>query len=673
MKTIVLGMLAYLILTGCGLLMGRLVKLRLAEGMALAVALVDLVLFLCGLGGHFSAGIMILGVLGAAGFVLALMMDLKKKRKFEVASVYYVMLTLLFLGSLVICYGDFIWHIDEFHLYAASPKYMLETGRLPFSAGYIEGARGVLPVSLFLLYFQKFTGYNEGMMYTASALLTWIGLYLPFAGASERHGRSGERRGKSGGRDTEGEKAREHAWLTILLYTSILYIGIYSLYVYGTKNLYVDLPTIAWAGGLAAWRLGAGRMPMGKRAAVAVPVLVMVCLFKPHIGLLLAALAVLFMITEEARSRQIFSRREGRGSSGKRYLRVLPLAAAAFIILAFAACLVFAYNASGSLGGMRLFLGNAASVFKGRAKPVTIAYITALVGNSLSNRSELKLTLPVMSLIILAVFLVGAEFRGEKKRGRVYLVYGAAAAVIYLAALYGAFLFIFSYEESVKVVGISRYLTCLILFLLVIALVWFLGEGKGSPAGLRAETAFRIRLYGALALLIFLSTGLDRDYIPNMTALNKAKAAGYEDIKRTREQAKEIKKVLKNDGRVYILNQSGDNEFPTNTALYYLGGAVNNYIHEPWRFTEDGASIRVREDETVSVADFPQMLRDGHYGYVWIYTADKYLKKALPEVMAVDAEIGDGCLYEVAYDEGGEAAGLAKVMDLPDEFAEDPA
>ena len=213
MRTLIFGLLAYIVLTGCGLLAGRLLKLRLTEGMIFAVALIDLILYVTGLGGRFSVGIGILCGLGLAGFCLALAGDLtaakssRRNRRLtlmqEFLSPYYVMLTIIFLGSMVLYYGDFIWHIDEFHLYALSPKYMLETGKLPLAVDYIAGAKDVLAGSLFHLFFQKFTGYNEGMMYVSSTLLTWIGLLLPFAftfGPAGWHfHRQGRERGEGAG------------------------------------------------------------------------------------------------------------------------------------------------------------------------------------------------------------------------------------------------------------------------------------------------------------------------------------------------------------------------------------------------------------------------------------------------------------------------------------------
>ena len=84
--------------------------------------------------------------------------------------------------------------------------------------------------SLFHLFFQKFTGYSEQGMYVSSFLLMWIGFLLPFS-----------------------EYTRKD-WKKLVFYIVLVYIALFSLYTYGVKSLYVDVPTAARAGGLAEWR-----------------------------------------------------------------------------------------------------------------------------------------------------------------------------------------------------------------------------------------------------------------------------------------------------------------------------------------------------------------------------------------------------------------------------------
>ena len=79
----------------------------------------------------------------------------------------------------------------------------------------------------FICSFQKFTGYSEQGMYVSSFLLMWIGFLLPFS--------------EYGWKD----------WKKIAFYVVLVYVALFSLYTYGVKSLYVDVPTAAWAGGLS--------------------------------------------------------------------------------------------------------------------------------------------------------------------------------------------------------------------------------------------------------------------------------------------------------------------------------------------------------------------------------------------------------------------------------------
>ena len=703
MRTIVFALLAYLVLTGCAILWSRLLKLYLAEGMLLAACIVAAVLYVAGRAANFRIGMILLIVLGVGGYVFALIQSLtgagpdsgktkrtstasgvgqaaksRQEKAWGLLSPYFIVLTLLFIFSVIIYFGDFIWHIDEFHLYAASPKYMLENGTLPLHIGRIGGAEKVLGTSLFHLFFQMFTGYNEGMMYASAALISWIGMLLPFAASGCR----------------EDKADQKGVWINILLYTAILYIGMYSLYLYGSKNLYVDIPTVSWAGGLAGWwmmqvprRKGRGQYLVGGAG------IVMITMMKPHIGLLMAVLVFGFMCLETYRvSRESKGAGGGRleageskagrteveqsesgdsearkevgepkaGSTGaaqgkqRRKWLLLPIALVALAV----ACGVFVWSAGGSTGGVGNFLSALGTNLRERIRPTTIAFVTSVVGAPLSRRSALGLSMPVMLLIISGLFVLGGDLKSERKRGCTYLVYALVAWAAFMIALYGAFLFIFTYEESIKVAGARRYYTCIIWYLLIMALTWMLvipARAKG-----REETSsFRKTRYVAFGLLIFFALGLNEDYIPNATALNKQEAIGYKDIKRTRDEARSVQKLLQDGERVYFLNQDGSNEFPTNVALYYLGDSVSNYLAEPWKFTETGSIIRVKEGEQPSIADLPALLAAGSYDYLWIYETDDYLKETLSQVLDVDTdELSDGSVLRVIYDESGMPSAL---------------
>ena len=163
-----------------------------------------------------------------------------------------------------------IQHIDEWHLWAALVRYMQQKDRLPMGTDFItESSQKYIASSLFITFFQLLGGYNEGNMYVASGLLTFTGMLLPFAGA------------------------RKEEWKKILFYTMIVYLACFSMYLYATKNLYVDLPVIGWSGGMAGWWLSREKE---KKNLILIPAAVLVLHFtKMSSGLLMALYMTGFM------------------------------------------------------------------------------------------------------------------------------------------------------------------------------------------------------------------------------------------------------------------------------------------------------------------------------------------------------------------------------------------
>lgn len=68
-------------------------------------------------------------------------------------------------------------------------------------------------------------------MYVAPTVIDFIGLLLPLSGYKRKE------------------------WKKVVFYAVMMYVAIFSLYLYATKTLYVDMMTVAWAGGLAGWWL----------------------------------------------------------------------------------------------------------------------------------------------------------------------------------------------------------------------------------------------------------------------------------------------------------------------------------------------------------------------------------------------------------------------------------
>ena len=183
-------------------------------------------------------------------------------------------LLLLYMFWLVIYHNDLIQHVDEFHEWAAAVKYMLKHDKMPTGGDFIGGGDQYgFASSAFLLFFQKITGYSEQNMYVASSLLTFIGILLPFSNYKKKDLKK------------------------IVIYVGIIYIALFSLYVYGTKSLYVDMPTAAWAGGLAGWWIN--RKPQKRKTNWLILLTGMVTLhfMKQSQGLLMALFVLLFVLT----------------------------------------------------------------------------------------------------------------------------------------------------------------------------------------------------------------------------------------------------------------------------------------------------------------------------------------------------------------------------------------
>lgn len=613
---------AFIILLGMDLLFVQMLDVLAGEGMVLATGLTMLTMLIGGWFHQFRIAVIVLTVLGVLGFILWII----RRRPIQ-GKAYLVALTVLFLLSLVLYINDFVQRIDEFHQWAAAVKYMFEKNALPIYPDYIGDARQLIGTSLFYTYFQYFTGYHEAFMYVASTLLIWIGLLLPFSGA-------------------EGRERVKLSFFSVLMY-----VGIYSLYYYGMKNLYVDVHTGAWAGGIAGWWVTNRR----KKTDIAVlpAALAILYFLKLYVGLLMIILIVALIAVQalcgrwfdqdtETQKKDALQTGEPVRNGKTKYW--LPAGVGLFGVMA-----VFAISRTGS--GFLSLLKMRAEASSGMTNTIISSLLTKTLGSPLSTSSAQKVTLPFLFVLCLVLLLTVG-----KKEFRLFGGYFILAGIFFMAALTAAYLFIFGIEESTKSAGLIRYLTIFAIYFFVITIVLLLREFTGDLSN--KHTVFILA-----GLLLFFVQGINTGFIPQMTALNKQAVWACEDIQRTKRDIARIQEYLGPEERVYLINQDGENEFPTNTALYYLESQVNNYLFTPWKFTRTGSITRVLESETPSLNELPEILRAGAYKYVWVFASDKYLRENLGERVST-GEISRG-LYRFV-DDGAENWQL-ELVDLLDE------
>lgn len=617
-------LLGFLMLTGIALFFAVFLKSNIGEGMFLAASFTMLCMYFSLRLGHVSIGIFMIAAIAATGVILWITGMVSRRiatisHQQSTAQVlyssYWILLSALFLLALVSFYQDFIQRIDELHMWAAAVKYMQEYERMPYGQDFIGTGHSGFATSLFIVFFQKLTGYSEPHMYAASFLLIWIGWLLPFSGFQKKD------------------------WKKPLIYTVLLYFGTYSLYHYGLKTLYVDVHTAAWAGGLAGWWMN--RRHQKSDFVVAAVGAATLFFLKPFVGPLMSAFVVVFMMCYQF---LIEKKLLERNSLKKRLLKAVPVLIG--IGAAATAGIVFMLHKAPS--GMPLFgvLSEAYKTRGGSREKILRTFgaiLSGLVGKPLAKGSDLKVSFFLGLIIVLLLLKLSADLYRQGTTQLFCVLYAILIVSGYVMALFQSYLVMFSYRESIKIAGGVRYFSVCLLYLLTIALVLLLQRTE--------PVSRRIRFYVLSGLMIVSLYGLNSDFLSKYTGWDRWHVTHYSDIKKSRSQAKELLSVLESEDRVYFLNQDESNEFPQNVVLYYLGRQVSDYNRTFWKLTENGSITRLETRESPDIYDLPKVLEEGGYTYLWIYRTDDYLSEILPEVFDGVEEVADHQLYHVLYKE----------------------
>ena len=648
----------FVIMTGVALVYMGILRVNMGEGMLLSAASIILALFLSVyFAGTFRYGMWSLYLLAGIGMVYLVIRLKRRTPGKQILPGWPVWLVLagLFVLWLVIYHNDMIQHIDEWHLWAALVRYMQQKDRLPMGTDFITGSsQKYIASSLFITFFQLLGGYNEANMYVASGLLTFTGMLLPFAGA------------------------KKEEWKKILFYTMIVYLACFSMYLYATKNLYVDLPVIGWSGGMAGWWLSREKE---KKNLILIPAAVLVLYFtKMSSGLLMALYMTGFMAVHHFLIEKRYLYQKGAVKKINRItvlLAVGMLLASAGLIAATGQLhtqqKTMVVNGQETeetiylLGDRELPRGMSQklafnSVSGEKVKKTAVTFLIRAVSHPMAVKSNLKLPfIPVMIGLLVLLFLYG-KWNEQETEVVFYRNYMILMALSYCVILYFSFVFMFTYNLSITVRGCSRYFsTCAMFWFLIIMSLHLHNRKAHALLGKRQKY-----------LLCFLTAGfglgLNQNFIPNVTAFQKEKVTGYEDITETRRQYEKIASILQEGDKVYFIDQTeedkimSESEYVTSPVLYYLDIQVNNYTNTPWRFFKNGCNIWL-EDETYPTLNYlPAILSAGGYTYLWIYRVDEYLTDALPKVMNSSEQIKTG-LYQVLYEDEN-IAGMQYVSDL---------
>lgn len=651
-------MLAFLVLLGVALFFVSVFRVNSGEGMFLTVILTTVLLLAGSIIGSFIYGIYSITILALSGVIVFFIRKFCFHEKNCVAFFSPVVtgLLLLYMASLVLYHNDFIQHIDELHHWAATVKFMLNSDRMPVGLSVSNSAYAS---SLFLLYFQQFTGYSEQGMYVAAFLFMWAGFLLPFS--------------EYGWKD----------WKKVFIYIITIYFSMFTLYLYGTKSLYVDIPVASWAGGLVGWWMN--RRKSKADYFIAVSGLVMVYFIKASSGLLLALFVLMFMILQSKIVESDFM-------AHKKKMKKLMIGGGVLCALVIMGSVILlgvsmkiepvpemnagyeevSAEEEGATGQEQCWMIegielpeaicnmiNSTKLSRDKVVGTVRSFATKSIGASFSGRSNWNLAFYPFIFVILVLWKVCEDLYGDQQKYRLYMLYTGFVALCYSAVMLFSFLFMFAYELSVEMRSSARYFSTCAIFLFIPVLVELLKKDN-----VRKTVA---RRYIVLGITVFFLLGLNQKFIPYSTALDKENIPGFEKLNSMADQINKLDHIISENDKVYFLCQySSDNlggaELYTASAFYYLENRVSNYLETPWRFSETGCNIRLEKFDTM-LSELPSLLAGGGYTYLWVHTTDKYLTEALPEVLECNKKVKSGYLYKIIY-EDGIATGLRLVKNL---------
>ena len=647
MNCILMMICAFLVFMGCAFLFHAVLGMKSGEGFYVSASLVMMILYLSlRFLGTLNAGMVFLCVFSAAGYGLFVYKSRKSGASFtahfDIA--FLLMIMALVYGTLAY-YGDFIQHIDEFHGYASEIKYLFERDSLIDWSTFTLGDSEVIGTALFNVFFQKFTGLNEGMMYAVSFFLLWIGILLPVTRFDNKNKRYA------------------------IAYGAVIFLLIFSIYIYPYKTLYTDLHCGAWAGGLCSWFTMRDKKQKTVNFIVIASGLLTLPFIKSPAGLIMAFFSLLFIISEK------FFVENGKAKNS-RIMSVFKWGYTGLFAVTFAgaSALYMLYKKHILSSLLPSSLAQSVELYgyrEGKEEYGLINLVRFLFSDPLAGaKSSLKLcTAFCIILFITLIIYTGFMIKKRKK----YLLRSIELLYLFFVFFLGlAFQFFVryadeKYEDGVFTFpGFKRYFAIFVIFLAIISLAGFLKE---NPKIKSSETVKKLVIAG---LCIFLMLGLNGKFICNATSLNSKKIPGSYDIRKSGAEVKIIQSVLTQNDKVYIISQDTKNEYPQNVAVYYLQEQVQNYLFLPFRFIEGGCTIRLVDTDQYTIDSFPALLADGGYTYVWIYKTDDYLSESLPNVLSVtdengkEAEAGDGQLYKVLRDANGNITCLEESLDLYD-------
>ncbi len=645
-----LMMPAFLCIVGVAMLYYCYTRFDGVESMVLSVITTIGTMFLSGkLFHNFTVGVVTMGVLGFAGifafcFGKLLKIAPKDKPRLRFFSPGFVLIFGALCYGIVAFSGEFIQNYDELQQWAAQVKYMFNYNEFPIIGSQFSGAQNMpYTFALFQLYFQKFTGYSEPNLYTSAFLLIWTGLALCV------------------------HNCRWKDWPRVLLFAAVIFVSLFSLYVYPYKCLYVDMPTAIWGGALCAWWSCERRGVRIKKAILPIAMLLCIALFKWLAGPLIAVLVMCFIAVQTICEKGI--KYCARHYWGWVAAAVVGIIVFIFMFKSMVDNKTNAYVNIIDWESLKAIIG-----MKNEKVSVTfLAMMKALVSKPLSSVSSIQIYMLPLVIWTTAFLAIFRHFTSKEYFRSVALPQAISipvGLVGYCIPLYICFIAIFPYTECVKISSISRYFAIygvLIFTMMVATLVNNCADEEDvtdkEPENFKALRISASRIIACVLLVVF-SFGINESFIWKASTLCSESVPLYSVVNTVREAAEDVKEIIGEEDRVYLIAQKSRNNSVSEAANYYMGRQVSGDREVPWQFTKEGAKIGLNLHPELSTAHISHYARAGKFTYVWIYNDNRFLEKEMKKYVAFD-DYQQGGLYKISYNAaGGLKLGLVKVIKL---------
>lgn len=599
------------------------------ESVTLAVLTIPVVIYITGYFRKSEIGIGILFVLVCLGILSLFFIKVKKKRTEELRG-FFTPAIVIFSGMVVVIYvlfrHCFVCNFDEFTQWAKAIDYMLANNKLPMGADF-EGYSTMFSSTTLFQYAMNYLPYkvlgtsSVGSYYTSSVVFWLIAVMLPLSGRGW------------------------NKWKSTVLYFIAIFMIANWMYVHPYYNMYPDQAVALWAGGFLGWYFFS-ETAKGKRLKVICPVLLINLAFmKTMVGPLFVAVALL-AIGMDYLNKKDLGVKELLGIWKKNMFTKKGIIGFSIVIL-FVGISLFTISASGNDFFMKhLFHIDTAN----NRVPLTVksgiknAFVAVNLEEGFWNISYVGFFVMAIVLFLLLYFFIFSK--EEKKRmTRIYVTYFLGFGFYFLILIY-AFLTVFGYADSVRTGSINRYFSCyMLLGSIPILAPFFLlpTKKKTNKHGVRRICAIVLMMIVISANAVSFVGDICPDYNTNRTFLKLKDISNYKN---------QIDKITHGTGKIFMINQS--------RAIYYVVAADYEFKDQ---ITRDGMCYYFPEKpkdieginvlEYHDISEFPSMLDEGEYEYIWIYKANSYFRKNFRQMFDLEKyTIKKGNIYKVIKKDG---------------------